>query len=88
MNKKQYNLRIVRQFFHRSVEPTAGDKRFGRAILLSFGLFIISFCVFLLSGFASFSVWLMYGSLSLMIGLGCAAIIWRVYDIAKQMKRE
>lgn len=87
MSRRQYILQIIRQFFHRWVEPTAGDKRFGRAILLSFGLFIVSFCVFLLSGFAPFSVWLLYGCLYLMVALECIALIWCIRDIAKRIKQ-
>jgi hypothetical protein len=86
MNKKRRTLQVIKQFFHRSVEPTSGDKRFRRALLCSFGLFVLSLCVLWLSGLAPFSVWLMYGALYLMIGLECVAIIWRVWDITKQMK--
>jgi hypothetical protein len=83
MDRKEYILQIAKRFFHRWAEPTAGDKRFGRAILLSFGLFIVSFCVFLLSGFAPFSVWLMYGALYLMVALECIAIVWCIWDIVE-----
>lgn len=86
MDKKRYALQVIKQFFHRGIEPTTGDKRFGRVILLSFGLFVVSFGVFLLSGFAPFSVWLLHGSLYLMVTIACISVIWCIWDINKQMK--
>src|SRR5579883_1709062 len=75
---------IMKQFFHRSVEPTAGDKKFRR--IFGFGLifFIVSLCILLLTGFAPFSIWLFYSSFSTIIVIICVAIICRIWDIAKK----
>jgi len=88
MNKKQYALKIIKELFHYSGEPTAKDKSFRRVILASFGLYILSLCILLLSGLAAFSIWLMYGTLYTMIILESIAVVWRIWDIAKRIKKD
>ncbi len=86
MNKKQYTLHIVTQLLNRSLEPTVKHKRFLRIVRLSMGCYVLSLCVFLLTGLAPVSGWLMYGALTTMIALFSIDIVWRIRAITKRMK--
>lgn len=89
-NSDSYIWQIVNQFFRRAIKPTKEEKRFSKRFQITagilVGIFVLLVFAFLISGVNNIFGLLMYGVLGGYIALVVALLIWRVRDIARQIK--
>jgi len=80
-------LSVVKQVLRRSVAPTKGDKRFLTVLFCCVGLYAMMAFTFLITASDLFA-WLMYATMGLIVVAEVALIVWRIRDVARQLKED